>query len=141
MALKLSLKPNERLVINGAVLQNGDRRTVLMIQNHASVLREKDILLPEDVTTPARRIYFAIMMLYLEGDDDPKYQDEFVDRMTEFMHAISSAQAVVQCVEIVQMVQAKRYYTALNMCRELYPFEEERLNYVPADLPDDAERD
>lgn len=141
MGLKLSLKPNERLVINGAVIQNGERRAVLMIQNHASVLREKDILLPEEVTTPARRIYFAIMMIYLEGDEDTKYQDEFIERMTEFMNAIRNATAIAQCVEIVQLVQSQRYYAALNACRRLYSFEEERLNYVPPELSEDAERD
>ena len=55
MALKLSLKPGERFVVNGAVLQNGDRRAVLLLQNKASVLREKDIIQPEDATTPATR--------------------------------------------------------------------------------------
>jgi flagellar protein FlbT len=40
MPLKLSLKPGERFVVNGAVLQNGDRRAVLLLQNKASILRE-----------------------------------------------------------------------------------------------------
>ena len=46
MPLKLSLKPGEKFVLNGAVVQNGDRRGVLVLQNKASVLREKDILQP-----------------------------------------------------------------------------------------------
>ena len=44
MPLKLSLKPGEKFVLNGAVLANGDKRTSLVIQNKACVLREKDIL-------------------------------------------------------------------------------------------------
>ena len=56
MALKLSLKPGEKFVLNGAVVQNGDRRGVLILQNRASVLREKDIMQAEDVTTPAREL-------------------------------------------------------------------------------------
>ena len=39
MPLKLSLKPGERFVLNGAVVQNGDRRGTLILQNKASVLR------------------------------------------------------------------------------------------------------
>ena len=46
MPLKLSLKPGEKFVLNGAVVQNGDRRGVLILQNKASVLREKDIMQP-----------------------------------------------------------------------------------------------
>ena len=68
MPLKLSLKPGEKFVLNGAVLANGDKRTSLVIQNKACVLREKDIMQPEEANTPARRIYLAIMMMYLDGE-------------------------------------------------------------------------
>ncbi len=68
MPLKLSLKPGERFVLNGAVLANGDKRTSLVIQNKACVLREKDIIQPENANTPARRIYLAVMMMYLDGE-------------------------------------------------------------------------
>jgi flagellar protein FlbT len=130
MALKLTLKPGEKFIINGAVVQNSDRRTTLVIQNRASLLREKDIMLPEDATTPMRRIYFAIMMLYLDEGAIKKHQDDFLELMSAFMNAISNAEAVAQCVNVIQMVHAKQYYKALVGCRKLFPFEEERLNYV-----------
>src|ERR1035441_3309612 len=66
MPLKLSLKPGEKFVLNGAVLTNGDKRTSLVIQNKACVLREKDIMQPKDAKTPARLVYLAIMMMYLD---------------------------------------------------------------------------
>jgi len=44
MPLKLSLKPDEKFVLNGAVIQNGDRRATLILQNRCSILREKDIM-------------------------------------------------------------------------------------------------
>ena len=44
--------------------------------------------------------------------------------------AISNAEAVAQCVNVIQLVHAKQYYKALVGCRKLFPFEEERLNYV-----------
>ena len=55
MPLKLSLKPGEKFVLNGAVMTNGDKRASLVIQNKASLLREKDIMQREDANTPARR--------------------------------------------------------------------------------------
>ncbi len=67
MPLKLSLKPGEKFVLNGAVVQNGDRRGVLILQNKASVLREKDILQLADANTPAKRIYFPVMMMIHGG--------------------------------------------------------------------------
>ena len=85
MPLKLSLKPGEKFVLNGAVVQNGDRRGVLVLQNKASVLREKDIMQEEEANTPARRIYFPVMMMYLDEPNADRYYDEFVRRLTEFM--------------------------------------------------------
>ena len=54
MPLKLSLKPGEKFVLNGAVVQNGDRRSALLLQNKASVLREKDIMQADEATTRRR---------------------------------------------------------------------------------------
>lgn len=130
MALKLSLKPDERLVINGAVIANVDRRTTLIVHNKASILREKDILQEEDVTTPARRIYFPIMLMYMDQGNHEKYYEEFVLRMTEFMGAISSPEAVDNCVQISRDVMAKNYYKALMTCKKLIAFETSRIGDV-----------
>ena len=106
MPLKLSLKPGERFVVNGAVLQNGDRRAVLLLQNKASILREKDIIQPEDANTPARRIYFPIMMMYLDPTEANRYYDEFVVRLNEFMGAIRSTEILKECVSLSREVMA-----------------------------------
>mgnify|MGYP003700281085 FL=1 len=118
MALKLSLKPDEKLVINGAVIANADRRTTLIVHNKASILREKDILQEEDITTPARRIYFPIMLMYMDQGQVDKYYEEFVVRMTEFMNAISTPEAVELCVSISRDVMDKNYYRALMNCKK-----------------------
>lgn len=135
MALKLTLKPGERFVINGAVVENGDRRSTLTIQNQASVLRERDIMQPEEAQTPMRRIYFAIMMLYLDEENSDQYRQEFAIRLSEFMEAISNADALRTCVDIIQLVEAKQYYKALLAAKSLYEFEEVRLNYVSSGVP------
>src|SRR6476660_3599336 len=83
MPLKLSLKPGEKFVLNGAVVQNGDRRGVLVLQNKASVLREKDIMQQDEANSPARRIYFPVMMMYLDESGAENYYHEFAQRLTE----------------------------------------------------------
>jgi flagellar protein FlbT len=100
MPLKLSLKPGEKFVLNGAVVMNGDRRATLVLQNKASVLREKDIMQPEDAITPARRIYFPVMMMYLDNDRASAAYDEFVLKMTDFMGAIRNPDVLSECVTI-----------------------------------------
>jgi flagellar protein FlbT len=134
MPLKLSLKPGEKFVLNGAVLANGDKRISLVIQNKACVLREKDIMQPEDANTPARRIYLAIMMMYLEGETSHVPYNEFALRMTEFMGALTNPAVLTTCVEISRDVAQTAYYKALISCRKLFDYEQERLNYVPASL-------
>src|ERR1700754_2115339 len=100
MPLKLSLKPGEKFVLNGAVLANGDKRTSLVLQNKACVLREKDIMQPGEANTPARRIYLPIMMMYLDGDSFEEYYGEFALRMTEFMGAVETRGVLALCIEI-----------------------------------------
>ncbi len=123
MALKISLKPHEKFVVNGAVITNGDRRSSFIINNKVSILREKDILTPEDVTSPARRIYFPIMLAYLETDNATKYIEEFVHRMTEFMGVIDNPDIKMQCVDISMLVMQADYYRALTQCRKLIEYE------------------
>jgi flagellar protein FlbT len=138
MPLKLSLKPGEKFVLNGAVLTNGDKRTSLVIQNKACVLREKDIMQPEEATTPARHIYLPIMMMYLDADGSEQYYNDFALRMTEFMGAIQNRAALAACIEISRDVMSGAYYKALMQCRKLFEFEQERLTYDPESIPEYA---
>lgn len=127
MPLKISLKPGEKFVLNGAVIENGDRRSVLVLQNKASVLREKDIMQQEEVTTPARHIYFPIMMMYLSDKQDDAIYEQFVVRMNEFMSVIQSPEVLAECVAVSRDVMAGEYYKALIRCKKLIVYEEERL--------------
>ena len=138
MPLKLSLKPGEKFVLNGAVLANGDKRTSLVIQNKACVLREKDIMQPAEATTPARRIYLPIMMMYLDAENFEEYYNEFALRMTEFMGAVETRSVLASCIEINRDVTEGRFYKALMTCRKLFEFEQERLSYDPAGVQEHA---
>jgi flagellar biosynthesis repressor protein FlbT len=135
LPLKLSLKPGEKFVLNGAVVQNGDRRAVVILQNKASVLREKDIMQLEDVITPARRIYFPVMMMYLDEGGARQYYNEFVLRMSEFMGVIANPTILSECVNISRYCMAQEYYKALMLCRKLIEYEDERLGHVPSGVP------
>ena len=134
MPLKLSLKPGEKFVLNGAVLANGDKRISLVIQNKACVLREKDIMQAEEANSPARRIYFPVMMMYLDEAGAGAFHDEFIRRLQEFMGAISNPDILAECVNVSKHVLQREYYKALVLCRKLIEYEDERLGHVPAGL-------
>jgi len=141
MPLKLSLKPGEKFVLNGAVVQNGDRRCSLVLQNKASVLREKDIMQMHEVSSPARHIYFPVMMMYLDEGGADKYYDEFLTRMTEFMGVISNPAILADCVLISKAIMGREYYKALMGCRKLIEYEDERLAHVSTSLPEGGSAD
>ncbi|MBW8859529.1 flagellar biosynthesis repressor FlbT [Caulobacter sp. BE254] len=130
MPLKLSLKPGEKFVLNGAVVQNGDRRGVLVLQNKASVLREKDIMQPDEATTPARRIYFPVMMMYLDEASAERQYEEFATRLTEFMGVVRNPDVLSDCIAISKHVMAREYYKALMLSRKLIEYEDQRLGHV-----------
>ena len=66
--LVLKLGPKERVLINGVVVENGDRRgRVHILTPNAKILRLRDAIHPDEATTPVRRVCY-ILQLILSGD-------------------------------------------------------------------------
>ncbi|MEO0939519.1 MAG: flagellar biosynthesis repressor FlbT [Pseudomonadota bacterium] len=66
--LVLKLSPKERILINGAVIENGDRRSRLsIVTKDANILRLRDAIHPDEATTPVRRLCYAVQLV-LSGD-------------------------------------------------------------------------
>ena len=59
MALKITLRPNEKMIIDGAVISNGGATSNFLIENEVPVLREKNIMSEKDADSPCRRIIFC----------------------------------------------------------------------------------
>jgi flagellar protein FlbT len=135
MPLAINLKPNERLIVNGVVLQNSGTAAKLLIHNNASVLREKDIITEADASTPARRIYFAIQCRYLFPAKETTYLPLIYQFIQEFESAAPSTVALTR--EIRTHVDEGALYHALKSARQLIAREQEILNGLPAEVPDD----
>ena len=133
MPLKLSLRPGEKFVVNGAVVQNGDRRAALVLQNKASVLREKDIMQPDQADSPARRIYFPIMLMYLDQPGREQAYADFAARLADFMGAVRDPAILAECIGVSKEVMAGEYYRALMRCRKLMAYEAERMGIAHVD--------
>ncbi|SUZ32154.1 flagellum biosynthesis repressor protein FlbT [Roseibaca ekhonensis] len=66
--LVIRLAPRERVLLNGAVIENGDKRASLSIQTpNAKVLRLRDAIHPDEATTPVKRTCYMAQLL-LSGD-------------------------------------------------------------------------
>ena len=131
MALRISLRDGEKVIINGAVLRSVGR-TDLRLENGASVLRGRDVMTPEEANTPARRLYFACMMAYIESGDQRPHQDAIVELIRELLGALSSSEARAACVSFAQKVACGEYYQALADCRWLIDYEAQLIAPVAA---------
>jgi flagellar protein FlbT len=94
------------------------------------VLREKDIMQPDQATTPARRIYFPVMMMYLDESAAERQYEEFATRLTEFMGVVRNPDVLSDCIAISKHVMAREYYKALMLSRKLIEYEDQRLGHV-----------
>ena len=143
MALKVELKPGERIILGDCVITNDNQRTRLFVEGDAQILREKDILTPETATTPARRIYLAVQLMYLDRDIK-KHQASYFQLLKDFISAAPSSMPIVE--RINNRILTGELYKALREARTLISFEEERLKHVQfggeglrTDLPADGE--
>ena len=126
MALKISLKPHERMIIGGAVVTNGDSRTQLVIENKVPLLREKDILSEQEATSPARRIYFVTQLMYVDEENLMTHHQLYWNLVEELVQA---APSVVNLVDpISEHILFGRYYQALKIAQQLIEYEEEVMN-------------
>ena len=122
MTLRISLRDGEKVIINGAVLRSVGR-TDLRLENGASIMRGRDIMLPEQADTAARRLYFACMMAYIDENDLVAHQNEIIESVHDLMQALASPEAKMVCVSFAQKVACGQFYKALADCRWLIDYE------------------
>jgi flagellar protein FlbT len=129
MSLKVELKPHERLIIGNCVVTNSDQRTRLFIDGSAPILREKDILTAETASSPARRIYFAVQLMYLD-DDISKLRGEYFSLVNDIVTAAPSCIPIVD--EINNDILTGSLYKALKAARRLIQYEQDLLSNASA---------
>lgn len=127
MALKVELKPGERIILGDCIITNDNQRTRLFIEGNAPILREKDILTPETADTPAKRVYLSVQLMYLDGNVD-KHADGFMSLSRDFLEAAPSSASIVE--RINNRILTGDLYKALREAKALISHEEERLNHA-----------
>jgi flagellar protein FlbT len=129
MALKITLKPGERMVIGNAVLANGNSASCdLVIENKTPILRQKDILSEETADSPCRRIYYAIQLMYIDEHNLAAYHKVYWDLVKDLVRAAPST--VVLIDSISEHILQRQYYQALKLTRRLIDYEQEAIQHV-----------
>ena len=131
--LVLKLGPHERVLINGAVIENGDRRSRLAIMTPgAHILRLRDAIHPEEVTTPVRRVCY-IVQLVLSGDavpDDTRLQ--LLRGIEQLSQVLTDHDSRALLSQATAAVLENQHYQALKALRSLLPREERLMAACPS---------
>ena len=128
MALKISLKPNEKMILGGAVIKNGPHPSVFFIENNVLVLRERDIITEELADTPCKRIYFTVQLMYLDVENLANYHSVYWRRVGELTDAVKTMRPFV--AEMNEYILASEYYKALKISKKMIAYEKELLHHA-----------
>lgn len=126
MALKITLKPHEKVIIGGAVLTNGPSASHFQVENEVPLLRQESILSEADATTPCKRIYFVIQLMYIGNGITVELSQIYWDLVRDVVNAAPSTKGLIS--QISQYMVETKYYQALKSARKLICYEEELIN-------------
>lgn len=143
MGLRLRLRPRERIIINGCVVTNGDRRNTITVSSFGQVLRSKDILLPENAETPVEKLYLGVQMLLI-NNSATKEEIQHINRLGSFAFiSLNTDDERGRLLTAMERTHQGDYYKALSelrpilkapnkidSVREAYPSELEKADEV-----------
>ncbi|MBY0382390.1 MAG: flagellar biosynthesis repressor FlbT [Xanthobacteraceae bacterium] len=130
MALKVELKPHEKIIIGSCVITNTEQRAKILIEGERiPILREKDILTPASADTPAKLLYLAVQLMYI-AQDPQEHHAVYFDVMRNLLDAMPSSGIVIQ--EINNHILNGDYYKALKESKRLIAMEAELLDEARA---------
>ena len=123
MALKITLKPNEKMILGGTVVLNGGSRSDLIIEYKVPILRQNDILSEKDANSPSKRIYFAIQLMYIDSANLPTYHQQYWQLANDLVKAAPSFLPYIE--KINKRVLNGHYYQALKLVHKMIALEQE----------------
>ena len=123
--LVLKLGPKERVLVNGAVIENGDRRARLSIVTpDARILRLRDAIHPTEATTPVRRACYLAQLL-LSGDATPEHvRDQLLRRIEELSQVLRDPDSRALLAQAGAALVHGEHYQCLKALRALLPRED-----------------
>ena len=120
--LKLSLKPNEKIYVNGAVIRV-DRKVTLELLNDVQFLLEGHVLQAEDASTPLRQLYFIVQVMLMNPQGAADARDMFRRSLPLLLANFADEQIRNSLKHVDRLVSEGRVYEALKAIRSLYPLE------------------
>ena len=127
MALKVELKPGERILIGDCVITNSDQRTRFLVDGTTPILRERDIMTAERADTPCKRLYLAVQLMYI-GRDPSKQHEVYFALMQDIVQAAPSAWRFI--ADINNQILTGDLYKALKEAQKLIAYEQDLFEHA-----------
>ena len=126
VATRVTLRPGERIFINGAVLA-WDGRGSFDILNDVPYLLEHEILHAQQTVTPLRQLYYILQTMVLEPDGIETTREIYKQTMDALTGAFSNAEILAGLAAIRWQVADGNVFSALKILRTLVPIEDHIL--------------
>ena len=125
--MKIYLRANERIFINGAVLRV-DRKVSLELLNDTTFLLENHVLQKEDADTPLKQLYFVVQMMLMDPSSKEQAMGVFRDMVREMLDKITNEELLHGIKTVDLEVSSGNPFPALKVIRALFAVEEEILS-------------
>ena len=127
--LVLKLGPKERVLINGAVIENGDRRSrITVVTSRANILRLKDAIHPDDANTPVRRACYLAQLLLSGEVDTVSIQTRLAGQVQSLAQILRDKESASILTRATEAIEDGNAYTCLKLLRQLLPLEAHLLS-------------
>ncbi|HEU0065918.1 MAG TPA: flagellar biosynthesis repressor FlbT [Sphingomonas sp.] len=129
--LRISLRDGEKMIVNGAVLR-ATGRVELAVENRVAILRGREVMNPDEANTPARRLYLACMMAYVDEAGRERHHEQIIGLLGDLLGALENGVARQACLDFAAHAATGDYYRALTICRALMDYEQQALTRATA---------
>lgn len=132
--LKISLKANEKIYVNGAVIRT-DRKVTIELLNDVQFLLESHVLQIDEASTPLRQLYFILQVMLMNPNDAIQAYDLFRRSLPLMLASFEDPRIRATLKHIDQMVGEDHVFEALKALRSLYALEAQALGNQDNDRP------
>jgi flagellar biosynthesis repressor protein FlbT len=121
--IQITLRPGERIFINGAVLRV-DRKVSIELLNEVTFLLENHVMQPESATTPLRQLYFIVQMMLMDPANVESTKRVFGSTHTLLMAHFTTPEILTGLEQVRNLVDLNKAFDALKLIRTLLPRED-----------------
>ena len=129
--LVIKLKPNEKVLVNGVILQNGDRAARIRVRSeNVSILRARDAISKEDANTPLKRVYY-IAQLAVAGEADMFQAARQIEEGLKPLRSIFPGEAGEDVCRAAIAAREGKFFIVMRAVKKHFEFEKALLDRMP----------